>query len=167
MKQMRIFQLLGMAVISSFLLTSVNAMAPEKVDFSGEWILNESESELGEGRFRLSPEMNVKQEGNTIMIERSFTTRNGETRTRNETLTMDGEENVSEGENRSSKTTVNWSDDGNSLTLKSDLVMSRQGETFEAKTNEIWTLNENVLTIESSTSSSRGERSVTLVYNKK
>jgi hypothetical protein len=167
MKQMRIFQLLGMAVISSFLLTSVNAMAPQKVDFSGEWILNESESELGEGRFRLSPEMNVKQEENTIMIERSFTTRNGETRTRNETLTMDGKENVSEGENRSSTTTVNWSDDANSLTLKSDLVMSRQGETFEAKTNEIWTLNKNVLTIKSSTSSSRGDRSVTLVYDKK
>ena len=156
-----------MAVISSFLLTSVNAMAPQKVDFSGEWILNESESELGEGRFRLSPEMNVKQEGNTIMIERSFTTRDGETRTRNETLTMDGKENVSEGENRSSTTTVNLSDDGNSLTLKSDLVMSRQGETFEAKTNEIWTLNKNVLTIISSTSSSRGDRSVTLVYDKK
>ena len=166
MKQMRIFQLLGMAVISSFLLTSVNTMA-QKVDFSGEWILNESESELGEGRFRLSPEMNVKQDGNTIMIERSFTTRNGETRTRNETLTMDGKENVSEGENRSSTTTVNWSDDANSLTLKSDLVMSRQGETFEAKTNEIWTLNKNVLTIKSSTSSSRGDRSVTLVYDKK
>ena len=169
MKQKRIFQLLGMAVISSFLLASVNAMAPKKVDFSGGWILNESKSELGEGRFRLSTQLTVKQEGNTLMIERISPGRDGQIRTTSETLTMDGKENVNENEDRSSTTTVTWSDDAKSMTLTSDLAMSRQGETFKIKRTEIWTTNEDgkILTIRSTSSSSRGDRSVTLVYDKK
>ncbi|MFC2099050.1 hypothetical protein ACFLSP_04815 [Bacteroidota bacterium] len=169
MKQNRIFHLFSMAVLSSFLFASVNAMAPKKVDFSGEWILNESKSELGEGRFRLSSELTVKQEGNTLTIERTVTGRGGETRTTSETLTMDGKENVSESENRSSTTTVKWSDDSKSLTITSDLVMSRQGETFKVKRTEIWTMDKDgkILTIKSSSSSSRGDRSVTLIYDKK
>lgn len=169
MKQKRIFQLLGMAVISSFILAPVNAMAPVKVDFSGGWILNESKSELGEGRFRFSAELTVKQEENTLMIERISTGRDGQKRTSSQSLTMDGKENVDESETRSSTTTITWSDDAKTLTITSDLTMSRQGETFKIKRTEIWSMNEGgeILTIKSASSSSRGDRSVILVYDKK
>ena len=82
---------------------------------------------------------------------------------------MDGKENVNESENRSSTTIVTWSEDAKSLTLTSDLVMSREGETFKVKRTEIWTMSEDkkILTIKSTSSSSRGDRSVTLVYDKK
>ena len=169
MKQKRFFQLLGMAVLFSFLLAPANTQAQKKVNFSGKWALNESKSNVGEGRFMSSPEMNVKQEGNSIMIERTRTGRDGQTRTRSETLTMDGKENINKSENRSSTTSVTWSGDGTSMTLKSNTSMSRQGETFEMKSTETWKLSGDgkTLTVQSTTSSSRGERSATLVYDKK
>lgn len=169
MERKQIFQQLGMTVMCLFLLYPVSALAGKKVDFSGEWVLNESKSNLGERRFMLSTEMTVKQEKGTIMIKRTGTGRDGEQRTRSETLTMDGKENVNKTENRSSTTTVLWSDDGMSMTLNSDREFNRQGETFEMKSQETWKLSDdgNTLTIQSTTSSSRGERSVTLVYDKK
>ena len=103
------------------------------------------------------------------MIERTRTGRDGQTRTRSETLTMDGKENINKSENRSSTTSVTWSGDGTSMTLKSNTSMSRQGETFEMKSTETWKLSGDgkTLTVQSTTSSSRGERSATLVYDKK
>ena len=84
-------------------------------------------------------------------------------------LTLDGKEVENKTENRTTKTTAVWSDDGGSLTIKSDMVMSRQGQTFEMKSVEIWQLSEDgkTLTIQSNSSSSRGDRSATLVYDKK
>ena len=85
-----------------------------------------------------------------------------------ETLTTDGKENTSKSENRSSTSTAEWSDDGTILTIKSNMEFNRQGEIFQIKRSEIWTLGEEgkILKIQSESSSSRGERSVTLVYDK-
>ncbi|MBA7550903.1 hypothetical protein ES705_43433 [subsurface metagenome] len=168
MKQNKIFQMLVMAVICSLLLIPTSSFAGEKVDFTGEWTLNESSSDLGEGRFFSATKMTVKQEGNTITIERTRSGRDGQERTRSETLTMDGKENINKNENRSSNSIATWSDDGTTLTIKSNREFNRQGETFEMKSTEIWTLDKDgkILKIQSDTSSSRGERSVTLVYDK-
>ena len=81
---------------------------------------------------------------------------------------MDGKENVVNGDNRNSVTTVTWSDDGSALTIKSKREFNRQGETFEMNTTETWTLSGDgkTLTIQSDSSSGMGERSATLVYDK-
>jgi hypothetical protein len=81
-------------MICAFLAIPSISFAGEKVDFTGEWTLNEDKSELGEGR---------------------------------------------------------------------------QGETFEMNSTEVWTLAEDgkILKIQSDISSPRGDRSATLVYNKK
>jgi hypothetical protein len=83
-------------------------------------------------------------------------------------LTLDGKENINEGERGSSSSVLTWSDDGSTLTIKSKREFNRQGETFEMNSTEVWTLAEDgkVLKIQSDISSSRGERSVTLVYEK-
>ena len=168
MKQQRTFQLLVMAVICALLLIPVTSSAKEKTDFTGDWTLNESKSDLGEGRMFSTSKMTVKQEGNTIIIERTRSGRDGQERTMSETLTTDGKENTSKSENRSSTSTAEWSDDGTTLTIKSNMEFNRQGETFQIKRSEIWTLGEEgkILKIQSESSSSRGERSVTLVYDK-
>ena len=168
MKQKRIFQLLVMTVICSLLLIPATSLAKEKTDFTGDWTLNESKSDLGEGRMFSTSKMTVKQEGNTIIIERTRSGRDGQERTMSETLTTDGKENTSKSENRSSTSTAEWSDDGTTLTIKSNMEFNRQGETFQIKRSEIWTLGEEgkILKIQSDSSSSRGERSVTLVYDK-
>ena len=169
MKQQRTFQLLVMAVICALLLIPATSSAKENTDFTGDWTLNESKSDLGEGRMFSTSKMTVKQEGNTIIIERTRSGRDGQERTMSETLTTDGKENTSKSENRSSTSTAEWSDDGTTLTIKSNMEFNRQGETFQMKRSELWTLGEEgkILKIQSESSSSRGERSVTLVYDKK
>jgi len=168
MKQKKIFQFLVGAFIGSLLLIPTNSFAGGKSDFSGKWILNENKSNLGEGRTFSAVKMTVQQNGNTISIERTRRGRNGQERSSNETLTTDGKENIIKNENRSTVLVATWSDDGSTLTIKSQREFSRQGETFQMKSTETWTLGENgkILKIESDTSSQRGERSVTLVYDK-
>ena len=168
MKQNKIFQLLVMSVICSALFIPTASIAGGKADFTGGWTLSESKSDLGEGRFFSATKMNVMQERKTITIERTRRGRDGQERTTSETLTMDGKENINKNENRSSTSVVTWSDDGKTLTIKSNREFNRQGETFKLDSTEIWTMDEDgkILRIQSDTSSSRGERSVTLVYDK-
>ena len=169
MKQKRVFQLLSTAVLSLLLLISANAWAAKTADFSGEWALNESKSELGEGRMFSPTKIAVQQEGNTLTLERTRAGRDGEERTSKEVLTLDGKESMNKSENRTSTSTATWSDDGKSLTIKTNTEINRQGETFEMKSTETWTLGEGgkILQIQSESSSSRGDRSVKLVYDKK
>ena len=140
----------------------------EKVDFSGEWTFNESKSEMGEGRFRRSSELAVKQQGDELTIERTRTGRDGEERTTSENLTLNGKETLTERENRTTKTTAKWTDGGQVISITSVTTMERDGESFEFSRSETWTLSEigKTLTIQSSFSSSRGEGTATLVYDK-
>ena len=169
MKQKRGSQLLAMAMLASFLLLPAHALAAKKADFSGEWALNESKSDLGEGRFFSAVKMAVTQEKNTMTLERTRVGRDGQERTNSEVLTLDGKENINKRENRSSTSTATWSDDGKTLTIKTDTEFNRQGETFKMKSTETWALGEDgkTLIIRSESSSRRGERSVTLVYDRK
>ena len=169
MKQIRIFQLLALSVIISLLAIPSISFAGDLPDFTGEWTLNESKSDLGERRGFAAFKIVVKQEGNTLTIERTRTGRDGEERASSETLSMDGKENINENERGSSTSVVSWSEDGSALTIKATREFNRQGETFEMNSSEVWTLAEDgkILSIQSDISSSRGERSATLVYEKK
>ncbi len=142
MKQKRVFQLLVMAVLGSLLVVPANAMAAKKANFTGEWALNESKSELGEGRMYSPVKMTVQQEGNSITLERTRTGRDGEERTSKEVLTLDGKESINKGENRTSTSTATWSKDGKTLTILTNTEINREGETIKMKSTEIWTLEE-------------------------
>jgi hypothetical protein len=168
MKNRRTIQLFLISVLSSLLLIPALSFAAEKPDFTGQWALNESKSELGESQGFAAIKLAVKQEGNTLTIERTRTGRDGEERTSSETLTMDGKENVNEGENRTTTSVVTWSEDSTTLTIKSKREFSRNGETMEMNSTEVWTLTEGGknLKIQSDSSSGMGERSATLVYEK-
>ena len=141
----------------------------QDTDFSGEWILNESESEMGERMRMVSKALKVSQDGNNFELERTRTGRDGEVRTSTDKLTLDGKPAVNENGNRSTESIVTWSEDGKSLTIASTTTMSRQGETFEMTSTEIWSLDKKgkILTIEYSGSTPRGERKATLIYDKK
>ena len=140
MKQKKVFQLFALALMCSLLVIPTASYAGKKVDFTGEWTLNEPKSDLGERRFFSASKMTVKQEKKKITIERTRSGRDGEERITTETLTMDGKENINETENRITTSTASWSDKGKTLTIKSSIEFNRQGETFEMNRIEIWTL---------------------------
>lgn len=159
---------MGILAGTLFLSVPVQSARVGNSDFTGKWVLNEEKSTMGERMFFASAELVVKQDAGTISIDRTRTGRDGEMRTSNEKLNMDGSKNVSTRENGSTTTVATWSEDGKSLNLKSEIEFNRQGETFTMSRSEVWTLDPGgkVLTIESTSSSSRGENSVTLVYDK-
>lgn len=164
------FQYLALLILCAlFLLPATAFTAGKKVDFTGTWTLNESKSTIGEGRFRLSTMIVAKQDGINLELERTRTGRDGQPVTQSEKLTLDGKEILSEGENRSTKTTAAWSEDGKSLIISSTMTMTREGQTTEIKSQETWQLSEDgkTLTIQYHSSSPRGERNDVLVYDKK
>jgi len=168
MKRSRIFQMSALFLICSFLLISTESFAQKRVDFSGKWTLNEDKSDLGEGRFFAASKLAITQDKKSITLERTRAGRDGEERTSSETITLDGKENVTETENRKTNSVATWSDDKSSLIIKSNIEINRQGEIMEMTRTETLSLGEDgkALKIKSDSSSSRGDRSVSLVYDK-
>lgn len=163
-------QLLTIAFLVSFFLIPMGSYAQSgKVNFSGEWSFNESKSNIGEGRFQTSLKLIINQEGNNLTIERLQTGRDGQEMKITQKLTLDGKESKNTTRRGTRKSVVTWSDDGKALTIKSTMVFDRGGETFEMKSIELWKLTDGGknLSIESSTSTPRGERKTTFVYDKK
>ncbi len=154
--------------ISFFLIPMVLYAQGGKVNFSGEWSFNESKSDMGEGRFQTSMKLTIKQEGNNLTIERLQTGRDGQERKSTQELTLDGKESEYNAGRGTRKSTVTWSDDGKTLTIKSKMVFDRNGETMEMKSVEQWKQSNGgkILSIDSSSSTPRGERKATMVYDK-
>lgn len=162
-------QLFTIVFLVSFFLVPMSSYAQGgKVNFSGEWFFNESKSDMGEGRFPATSKLTIKQEGNNLTIERLRTGRDGQEMTSTEELTLDGRERESDTGRGKRKSSVTWSDDAKSLTVKSTMVFDRNGETMEIKSIEQWNLSDGgkILSIDSSSSTPMGERKATLVYDK-
>ena len=156
-------------MISLFILpVKMNAQGA-KANFSGSWALNESKSNLGEGRgFRSASQMKVTQDGNNLSVDRVRTNQNGEATTTTEKYTLDGKESVNTSTRGTSKTVVKWSADGKALNFAVSRTFERNGETTEMKSTEVWTLTDaKTLSVLSTFTMPDGERKTTLVYDKK
>ena len=143
--------------------------APGTVNFSGQWTLNDSKSDLGGGGFGIGKKLNITQDGNNLTIERTVANRNGEERTMTGKYTLDGKESNNSMGNRTSKSVLTWSADGKTLTITTNTTFERNGQSMTSKNVEVWTLGNggNTLNIDHTMKSSRGERHSTLVYDKK
>src|SRR5687767_14298283 len=108
----------GILAIAMLFVGSTAAYVITKADFKGEWNFNESKSKLGEGRFRAAAQkLKVSGEGESISIERTVNTPNGETMTTTDKLTFDGKaaESTVFGSMKKSSTAA-WAADGESMT---------------------------------------------------
>ena len=160
------------AVAIAILFVCTSATIVNSVNFSGEWKLNESKSELGQfgGRGAARTIKVGTSDANGIAIERISTNQNGEQVSRTENLTFDGKEAESKGGfgNSTRKATAKWSDDGQSMIINAVMSFDRNGEKMEIKQTETWKLGDGgqTLTIDATSSSSFGETTMKLVYEK-
>jgi len=141
-----------------------------KADFSGEWVLDESKSNLGEFGAMMAPKkLSVKSEAGVITVVRNSNGPMGETVTTDK-ITLDGKESPSTGgfQGSTRKTTSKLSDDQNTLTVNSVLNLTFDGNSFEIKGTETWTLSADgkTLTIDAKTTTPQGENTIKQVYNK-
>lgn len=162
------------AVAIAVFCICTSATIVNSVNFSGEWKLNESKSELGQfgGRQAARTIKIASSDANGISIERISTNRDGEQVSRTEKLTFDGKEVESQSQggfgNSTRKASAKWSDDGQSMIINAVTTFDRNGEKVEIKQKETWKLGDGgqTLTIEASSSSSFGESTTKLVYEK-
>lgn len=154
----------------ALLFTGTAAFVLPKADFKGDWTFNEGKSKLGESRFRMAPQkMKVSGEGESVTIERTSNTPNGETATSSEKLTFDGKEAESTVFGNAKKSSVaSWSANGEEMTINSTIVFERDGQSFEIKVTEVWKLLDGgkTLSIDYTSVSQRGTNNQTFVYDK-
>lgn len=133
-------------------------------DFSGNWKLNAEKSKLSD-QFSMAPkEIIVVQNGNNLDLERHASFQ-GQDFTIKDKFTLDGKECVNPGwQDTDKRSTAVWSDDKSSLKITTKFPMGDNGEMTIV---EVMKMDGNHLVIEASSSSSYGDRSETMVFDKK
>ena len=155
-----------LAAAAVVVLSSATVLAPP--NFSGEWKLNESKSEMGQFG-RAAKKIKVESfDAQGISFERTTTNQAGEEVVRKEKLTFDGKEVESTGGFGNAKTKSKATITDDAMTVNAVSVFERDGQTTEIKRKETWKLSDggNVLTIEASSSFGDNNNTTKLVYDK-
>ena len=162
-----------MKKISLFLLASSFLFAftskPDKANFSGEWKLNESKSDLGQFASFATRTIKTNQTNDSINIARTAPSFNGDDFTTNETLTFDGKESESKlFGNSTKKASAKWSEDGQTFTITYKLLLDFNGQQNEVNGTEVWSLSDGgkTLVLQNNSSSSFGDLATKAVYEK-
>jgi hypothetical protein len=152
-------------LIPALFLLSFTKMA-DRANFSGDWKLNESKSELGDFSGFVARSLKVEQKENAITITRTTPGFNGgDPVTTTVTLSYDGKITESEGFGGSKrKSTAKWSADGLTLTVNNTITFERDGQTNEFKSTETWTTKDGLLSVVTHSNSPRGETTTKAIY---
>jgi hypothetical protein len=168
MKQYFFSKMLYALLIPAAMLFSFTTII-DKVNFSGDWKLDEAKSELGNFAGFAARSLKVEQNDSAITISRTSPGFNGgDPVTRANTIFYDGRVSETEGFGGSKiKSTGKWSDDGQSFTINSSFSFERNGQTNEFKVTETWTLTkEGLLSLATSSSSPNGDVTTKAIYGK-
>jgi hypothetical protein len=160
-------KVLTLLIAPAFLFAFTTKMY--RSNFSGDWKLNESKSDLGAMAQFATRAIKADQKDNAITISRTAPGFDGGDATTSETLGFDGKEIESTVfGNSKRKASAKWSDDGNTLTVNYVLNLDFNGQTFDVKGNEVWTLSSDgkTLTVQTNASSPQGDLTAKAVYDK-
>ena len=137
--------------------------AAAQTDFSGSWKLNPSKSTLNSEHSMAPKEIIIEQDETNFKVEKQFTFQGSDFNVTDK-FTLDGKECINSGwNNTEKKSTAQWDDHKKSLKITSTLPM-QNGE--EMSFNETFQLNGADLVLETHASSSYGEMSEKMVYEK-
>lgn len=162
-------------VITSRGLTN---MAADRVNFSGEWKLNESKSELdrqfpicifGERDHIVSKTMKIAGNADFLTVDVVNSSSDGALVTRQEKLLFDGKEReaIVVGSPRE-QSTARWSADGQTMTVISVRSFATIAEEPDFKVTEVWKLIDDgkAISVQVKSSSISRENTMELVYDK-
>jgi mannan endo-1,4-beta-mannosidase len=141
-----------------------------KVDFSGDWIFNEEKSVLDNMGVNSIPyKMKIAQKKDTLTIRKIYILEYTDDMVTDENLTLDGKECTSEMLDSSKTMKATWSNNCDTLFIGSKVRLKRGGQTFDIVDNESWSLQKlgAALSIKQYSNSFWGERTITLIYDKK
>jgi mannan endo-1,4-beta-mannosidase len=141
-----------------------------KIDFSGEWVLNEETSVLDDfGASFIPYKLKITQKDNELAIQRTTILEYTDDRVTDDTTMVDGKEYKSEMWNFPRITKTRWSDKNDTLIIESKVVFNRGDQVSEMVSNEYWTLLEHgtVLSMKQFSNSPWGERKITMLFDKR
>lgn len=163
-----------MAITIMITVIPVTLMAQTgKVNFSGNWTLNNEKSSLPQGGQGGGMRMGggnfvATQDNNTLTVVRTRTGQNGQSVTMTMKYTLDGKESVNTSPRGDSKSVAKWSPDGKSLSIETTRTMDMNGESRTMKSSEVWKLTDDkTLTVASTREGQNGEVKSNMVYDKK
>ncbi len=191
-KDVKYFQFaLSAMIIVAFLAMplSLNGQTG-KVNFSGTWTLNADKSEMGGGpggpggppqgqppqgqppqggrMGGFGGDFTAKQEASLLTVERTISRPDGESFTITSKYTLDGKESVNSTGRGESKSTATWLADGKTLKIATSRTFDMGGESRTMNSTEEWTLTDaKTLSIKTTMTTPGGERTTTMVYDKK
>ena len=144
---------------------------PDKANFSGTWALNEGKSDFGQRGARFATKtIKVDQKDDAITISRTTPSfQGGDDVTTTETLPFDGKEISGTGfGNSTRKSSLKWSDDGQTFTISSTITMDRNGQTMTFSSTETWALGDGgkSLMLTSVRTTQQGEQTTKAAYDK-
>lgn len=144
-----------------FSLISVSSMG-KVVDFSGTWNLNKSKSIIND-EFSMAPNKLILAQDKNVLAVESHENFEDEDITTNKKFILDGKECINDGwEDSKEKSVAVWSADEKSLTITTKITM----QDGEMTTIETYQLEGNYLKIVVKTSSSFGDSTETLLFDK-
>jgi mannan endo-1,4-beta-mannosidase len=152
-------------------ITGLPLLALNKAaDFSGEWVLNENKSILNNnGASSLPYKLKISQKGNEVTIQKLFIDEWQDNRVTEEKISLNGEESKQGPLNSPRVTTASLSANADTLIIKSKVTFGNGGQAMQTASSETWHLQNRgkELFITQSSVSPRGERKITMVYDKK
>ncbi len=159
-------------------ITSETSALADHPNFSGDWKLNESNSELGEqfplcifggGDRMRSKIMKISVNAYFLTVDVASSSSDGELVMRQEKVTFGDMETAATfvGIPRV-QSAARWSDDGQTMTISSARFLKDDGEKIDFKVTEVWKLiNEGKsISVRVHSSSTYGERTMKLVYDR-
>ena len=141
----------------------------QPADFTGEWVLNEDKSTLGNyGSGNLPHKLTITQNGNDLSVQKTYIEEWQDNRVTNEQMTLNGKE-VQSSDSRSPRINMaNLSANADTVMINSKATMNYGGKSFKMISNEKWNLKDHskTLVVTQYSDTPFGKRSVTMVYDK-
>lgn len=153
-------------------LPSIKKIIPEKSsrNFSGRWILNEAKGDLGNGGISNLPyKLYIYFNPKGIIIQKRVIKEFEDDQISIERYSLDGREVKSTFWNSPRITSAGWSNQGDTLLIKSKATLTRDGQVGEMISNESCSLSEDGQSLQIfqySNSPWWGEKKNTIVYDK-
>jgi len=164
---------LTLVLALSFIMPAVIIAQANRANFAGTWAINESKSTLGnaqgqqgqrQGQRMATGNMTVAQEANKLSVTRATMGRDGASTPTTTNYSLDGKESVNSNQRGESKSVAVWSSDGKLLTI----TTTRNFNGTDMKSVEVWSLNDaQTLSVKTTTTMQGGDRTITMVYDKK
>jgi len=169
-RRMLVKLLVPIFVITVFMLCFASRANSQKSNFSGSWVVNLPESDLGGApSYTAIKRLTVQQKEDTIAIERSLVKSNGEEYLAKEILKLDGK--ISEHFTLSKRKKIistNWSEDGTEFNEIATYTLPEDNSKIDYKVIEKWklSLDGEKLTIIRTTELPTHNYTITALYNK-